>query len=489
MMLMELVCALAIEAAAPPFATSLAASSASPVSSTPPAPTSSAVSSRASMSWTPPISGRPGPLPARWVLAPGRLLTRGEIAADQPGDGGGADTNYYLPRIGPGDEPIEIEPIELVESESWLRSPLGDQLLVDPALWRSQRSAKGHGDLHFDYNRVDQLRFGASTQLQEPYSMRPRLGVRLEYATGRKRTLYGVQFEQPLVPPGRLAIGGSMVRRTGHHELQQVDDLENSLALLFGRQDYRDYFESEGGGAYLSWRVPDFSTVSMHWRAEDFRSLGVNRGTRSWFQRSRTLRDNPAIDDGTQRSALVRLERLAQTTSRTRAGLYHWLEVERAGAGLGGDFEFTRALADVRSVLRLTPATTLSLRAVGGHTAAGALPRQRKFPVGGVDGLRAHAFSQYLGDQMLLMQAEYDIGLWRLHSDSAPNALHALVFVDAGRAWQNPAHRWDVGRQQLQADGGFGLASADDALRIYFAKNLQKLGSDFVISMRLQRPF
>lgn len=468
MMLMDLVCALAIQAAAVPAAARPAVSP-------------------ASMSWSPAIPGAVHPLPARWVLVPGRLLSRGD-AAETPGDDEAAP-EFYLPRIGPGDEPIEIEPIELVESETWLRAPFGDQLLVDPARWRTRRSASDHSNLHLDYNRVDQLRLGLSTQLQEPFTMQPRVGARIEYATGRKRTLYGVQVEQPLAPPGRLAAGVSLVRRTDHHELQQVDDFENTLALLFGRQDYRDYFEREGGGAYLSWRVPDFSTVSLHARADDYRSLGVNRGTRSWFQRARTLRDNPAIDDGTQRSALVRLERLAQTSSRTRAGLYHWIEIERSGAGLGGDFEFTRALADVRSVLRLSPASTLSLRAVGGHTAAGALPRQRKFPAGGVDGLRAHAFSQYLGDQLLLMQAEYDIGLWRQKSAAGPNGLHALVFVDAGSAWENPGHQWDIARQQLQTDGGFGLASADDALRVYFAKNLQKLGSDFVISMRLQRPF
>ena len=38
-------------------------------------------------------------------------------------------------------------------------------------------------------------------------------------------------------------------------------------------------------------------------------------------------------------------------------------------------------------MLRLTPSTTLSVRAVGGHTAAGTLPRQRQFLAGGVDGL------------------------------------------------------------------------------------------------------
>jgi hypothetical protein len=33
--------------------------------------------------------------------------------------------------------------------------------------------------------------------------------------------------------------------------------------MLLARTDHRDYFEREGGGVYLSWRVPDFSTVSL----------------------------------------------------------------------------------------------------------------------------------------------------------------------------------------------------------------------------------
>jgi len=489
----ELLLALSLATAVP---TPAPASAPAPVPASGPAtpstrPSLHAAATRleASTSWSPHATARPAPPPAGWMRLPGLRLSRSEAAAPMGESGGGAGDSVYLPPIGPGDEPIEIEPIELVESESWLRAPFGDQLLTDPARWRSERSRSGRSDLHLDYNRVDQLRYGASVQFQDPYTPLPRVGARIEVATGRKRTLYGVQFEQPLAPPGRLALGASMVRRTDHHELHQVDDLENTLALLFGRQDYRDYFEREGGGVYLSWRVPDFSTVSVHARADDYRSLAVNRGTRSWFQRGRALRDNPAIDDGTQRSAILRLERMAQTSSRTRAGLYHWIEVERAGAGLGGDFEFTRVLADVRSVLRLSPATTLSLRTVGGHTAAGGLPRQRRFPVGGVDGLRAHTFSQFVGDQMLLAQAEYDVGLWRLDRRAGPGGLHALVFVDAGRAWSNPEHDWDVARQNFETDGGFGLASADDALRVYFAKNLRKLESDFVISMRLQRPF
>jgi len=375
----------------------------------------------------------------------------------------------------------------------WLQTPFGDHLLTDPGRWRDEGRRPRAGTGFLDYNRVDRLRLGVGFEWQSLEALHPRIGTRLEYAFGRDRVLYGIQIEQPLARPGRLSAGVSMVRRTDHPDLQQTGDFENSLALLFGRQDDRDYFEREGAGAYLSWRVPDFSTVSVHGRVDEYRSLPLDRGTRSWFHRDRALRDNPAVDDGEIRAALVRLERLARRTRASRAGLYHWIEVERAefdSAGEGGVVRrYTRALADLRGVLRLTPATTLSLRAVAGSALDGALPRQKEFVVGGVDGLRAHAFGSVRGDQLALVQAEYEVSLWELNADPLDAGLSLFAFVDAGAAWRGRRTAFDIGRQVFACDGGVGLGTGDDGLRLYFARDLQDPGSEVVVSLRLQRPF
>jgi hypothetical protein len=397
-------------------------------------------------------------------------------------------------RFSPADslDRLLAEPVVLEPDDTWFRTPFGDGMITPAEMWLARHPRASHRDddarLALDYNRVDQLRIGAGWEAQRPQTLLPRFGARLEYATGRKRWLWGVQVEQPLAPPSRLVLGASAVRRTDHGDLQHVDDVENTLALLLGRQDYRDYFEREGAGAYLAWRVPDLSTLSLHLRHDRWRSLGTNRGTRSWFHRDRPLRDNPAIDEGESRSVIARSERLARQTHRTRGGFYHWIEVERSGRALGGDFSYTRALADLRSVMRLSPSASLSLRAVAGATTAGELPRQRSFAVGGVDGLRAHAFGETRGDQMVLGQSEVSIGLWPLRSETFQADLQAIAFVDFGRAWANPERTWDVNRQQLEVDGGFGLATAEDEMRVYVARDLRREG-DFVISVRLQRPF
>ena len=409
-----------------------------------------------------------------------------------------SDTLTFRPSIqyeywdSTGHEPLDVAPTRVnyqVETE-WLREPMGDHLLDHPDPWITDHPGRWQEfNLVLDYNRSDLVRYGAHYQAQRPLTMYPRIGAKLEYATGRKRTLYGVQIEQPLLPTARFAFGLSTVRRTEHPELQLVDDVENSLALLLDRTDYRDYFEREGAGVYLSWRVPDFSTVSLHLRRDRYRSTGTSDEVISWFNLQKPLRPNPPIDDGETRSVLVRLERLAQRSSSSRAGLYHWIELEKAGGQLGGDFDYTRFLGDVRSVVRLTPATTMSLRGVLGTCADGTLPAQKRFGVGGVDGLRGHQLNDFVGNQVALGQAEYTIGLWALRGTGFEAGLHVITFLDMGTAWDNPKDRWDVQQQRIATDGGFGLATTEDDLRVYVARNLQNADAPFVWSLRLRRPF
>lgn len=422
------------------------------------------------------------------LLLAAALVAPSSVAGSARPTAAAPDTLEFAPA--PADSTIpEHESDRAAESETWYREPFGEGLITDREHWRPRRKHFQTGQLLLDYNRVDRLRLGLRYQLQVPEPMAPRLGARIEYAFGRDRTLYGFQLEQPLVRPGRIALGASMVRRTDHPELQQVDDLENTLAMLLWRYDYRDYFEREGFGAYLSWAVPDFSTISVHLRRDEYRSLPLDAGTPSWLHRGRPLRDNPAIDDGETRSALLRFARAAHATRHTHAGLYHWVDLEWAGGGLGGDFTYMRALADFRSVIRLSPATTLMLRVAGGHTAVGDLPSQKEFPLGGVDVLRAHAFGQFRGNQMALAQAEYTLGLARIRTRGFEAGIHAIAFVDAGQAWSDPKHGWDLGGQHIATDGGFGLATGEDNLRIYVAKDLQNAGSEPVLSVRLHRPF
>ncbi len=367
------------------------------------------------------------------------------------------------------------------EDEEWVRAPREESRIYDSELCGREGS---HVDLLLDYNRVDQLRLGLRTEIQKEQSFHPRVGVRLEYAFERERILYGSLIHQPLTRSGWLGLGAALYRRTDHGELQQTSDIENTADVLFARFDYRDYFEREGMDGYLSARLRRITNVSLHARSDDYHSLALRGGTRSLFHRDRPLRGNPPVDEGNLRSLALRAERPALVFGRAQPGTYHWGEMEWAGRRMGGDFRYTRALGDLRSFVRLSPTQLVALRAAAGSTIGGALPFQKRFTVGGVDGLRAHSFARYRGNHMLLGSAEYSVGLWRW-----ARSPWALAFVDVAKAWSSPAGDFALGKQIMPVDGGFGLASSEDNMRVYFAKNLQEPSSDFVVSVRLHRPF
>jgi hypothetical protein len=80
------------------------------------------------------------------------------------------------------------------------------------------------------------------------------------------------------------------------------------------------------------------------------------------------------------------------------------------------------------------------------------------------------------------------VGFGRLRRGNL-SGLHVIAFTDAGTAWNDANHEWRVDDQRFQLDGGFGLGTAEDNLRVYFARNLRDPDAEFVVSARLQRPF
>ena len=370
----------------------------------------------------------------------------------------------------------------------WPRAPYGEGLLTGIQPWAAEHH---HQDVEVlvDYNRVDALRLGIGWRMRGDQPWMPRLGARIEQVFGRERTNYGAQFEQPVQHNGRFAFGAFLLRRTDRNDLQQIGDVDNSLSMLFSHYDFRDYFEREGAGAYLLWRVPDFSNISLHVQNNHYRSLDAFGDLWSISHGNRPLAPNPAIDDGEAHSLLLRLESAVPGAHGGRPSFSHWVEIDRAAHGMGGDFDYLRAIADLRGVFRLSPTTSLALRGVAGSTPDGTLPRQKEFTLGGPDGLRAHPLDSFRGNRAALGQAEYDVSLWRVRGGGMGGGLHALAFTDAGTAWTNTGSGYDLGRQKLAVDGGFGLALSDNSLNVCFARDLQNFDQDFTILVRLERPF
>lgn len=325
------------------------------------------------------------------------------------------------------------------------------------------------------YNRVEGLVLGIS---HDPLTWtshdRARIFGRVGYATALNDIRYEVGAETRLGERSDLVdvkIGGSYHQDTDTRDLWKSNWTENSLAAIFFKNDFFDYWETEGYQLYTSARLTPLAQVSVAYRSDEYRTLTQNT-TWSLFGGD-DFRANPAIVEGNMESVVVAVEggRLHALKWRPR-GLAFRAEAE-FGEGLGGDFDFSRFVGDVRGYARLSDETGASIRLRGGTT-SGTIPFQKAFSIGGNGSVRAYPQNAFVGDRMALLNAElefYDasIGSWDLDDTTL------FGFFDAG--WTNTFGTDELRMDDVLPAAGLGLALDNRKLRFELAWPLRDMGT------------
>ncbi len=236
------------------------------------------------------------------------------------------------------------------------------------------------------FNRVEGFHAGVSAKFD---SLTENLSVTagLAYGFSDRHGTYdlGVTFY-----PGQhrmFGIGAEVYRVVDHApDRGYFDSFTNSLACLFDKQDYRDYFAAEGGKGFLLFRPSADFRSRLTYTLEDDRSLS-GRTNFSILYPSRSYRENPPAGAG--RLSALRLDlRLGKEPVPLDFILQDGLDValEHSSPGFtGGDFDFTR----LEGVLSLSVPTFgrsyllkpgFRIRAAAGD-AWGSLPAQRLFAI------------------------------------------------------------------------------------------------------------
>ncbi len=272
---------------------------------------------------------------------------------------------------------------------------------------------------------------------------------------------------------------------------------ENNLTALFWHEDYRDYFTREGFSLHAAHytKEPDLATqIRVDYLIDDYSSL--TKGTDwSLFRPSHSFRDNPAVVEGTMHSVLgsagiSTLEKLGRRT----VGWNAFASVERGGDVLGGDFNFTRVIIDVRRFQPLSEYDKINVRVRAGSL-QGDLTPQKSFEIGGANTLPAYAYKQFAGNRMLLGNFEYmlegrmmdDVSLW-------PNSLNFILLADAGAADSVSTTKSlndgfpSVTGKSIKSDIGFALGWHDDSWRLGFAWRTD-VKAPVSVFLRLNKPF
>lgn len=328
------------------------------------------------------------------------------------------------------------------------------------------------------YNRVEGLFLGASrAPLSWSSDERGRIYGQGGYAFGMDEWQYRLGLETRMGsrqtnPNVDLKIGGSYQRSIDTDDLWKAAWGENTAAAFFFRNDFYDYYRTEGWTGYAVARLTRFAQLSAAYRSEEYLSLG--RATRWSLFGDGSFRPNPAIDEGQMNSVVLTLDggSIRDLADRPR-GVAFRLEAE-IGQGLGGDFDFARYLGDVRAYARMSQDAGLSVRLRGGF-GDGTLPLQRTFTLGGIGSVRGYDQNQFAGTRMALANIELalydpDIADWLL------NNVTVMGLFDAG--WTNGQAGMNAfAMDDVVSSAGFGLAFDERQVRIEVSWPLRDLGS------------
>jgi outer membrane protein assembly factor BamA len=330
------------------------------------------------------------------------------------------------------------------------------------------------------FDRVDGLSLFLHQQFTKENTLYPTVHLMEGYAFDGRHWRYRVDFEQPLFRPQTFSIGASAYRLTDTYDGDISGIEENSLAALFLKHDYRDYFEREGALVFVKQRFLHNNSVTLQYAEDVFRSLEV-RSKGLFYRHSREFRPNPAVDEGKWATVTGIYELDSRKDSEYEPGMY-WYRIyyergENKDAVDVDETEYARLAADLRSYLRMSPGQYLNVRLMAGSAVSGALPFQREFYAGGLGTLNAHTYKEFRGDQLLLANAEYLFDVVK--------RFQFILFLDAGKAWYD----WDTLKdQRMELDVGIGIGSTE-GFRLCVAKTPREEDSDPVWILRLQRPF
>ncbi|MGQ9609915.1 MAG: carbohydrate-binding family 9-like protein [bacterium] len=338
--------------------------------------------------------------------------------------------------------------------------------------WQTERSDEGLNILYIDieegnlvkfdvgslgeFNRVHGLQLGMKSELRNNY-----WGSKsyFSFGYGFSSKIWNYQFgmEQSLFKEYKSTFGAEIHKLTDTNDREIISDTENFIAEAILGEVYRDYYQREGYELRFNQNILSFISAGIKYRDDEYTSLSkindwslLNRSYRDGdHKEGKFKRDNPAINDGRMKSIIGEfiMDTRNSKDNSSISGFMNTFSIERAGGGIGGDFDFTIYQANIRSYNRLSENQFIFLRMKAAVSDC-ELPLQRKFYLGGIGTLRGYPFKEFEGDKMALINAEY----WLIVSHRV--GIGMSFFIDSGYAWE---YEKEMLVDDMKTDVGFGV--------------------------------
>lgn len=275
-----------------------------------------------------------------------------------------------------------------------------------------------------------------------------------------------------------VTVGGRVFRRLANREEENIySRFEVTLGALLYRDDYRDYYLSEGWHGFVKWKVNSYLGAEIKYNDEQQTSVRKNTDY-SIFSQSYDYRDNPAINDGRMRSvdlsvnADTRKDFDTGMSMQSDEGSSYWVGAAAAEVSsqryLNSSFSFSRFHLSLMRHQMTFASGFLNLWVIGG-TAESQLPLQRMFEIQAAYGgyseqqvLSTLSTQRLLSDKIVVAGIEHDF----------PSTLFRWSNIPVVRdAWFDVtlfAHGATAAGFRPMAEAGFGLVNIIPFIRADF---------------------
>lgn len=293
----------------------------------------------------------------------------------------------------------------------------------------------------------------------------------------------------------RLELGFDIHDLTDTKDLWRAPYLENTLAALFLREDFHDYFRRMGYRVYWAQSLGSHASLRVEFRDDDYRSMSKATNW-SVFGGKKVFRENPGLGkyEGKYQTLRARLEwDNRKGYHNHRKGWKVLLDAEVAPSRWSNTTVFERYVLEVRGYFRVSTEENVNARIILGAS-RGDLPIQKNFELGGIGTLRGYPFKMFPGNQMVLANLEYVVS-GELVGHSFMDDFYLILFADAGVAWmggpdQTLQESWKyLHRDRVKSDLGIAIATHDGDFRINLARPFRAGRKDVVLTVRISRPF
>lgn len=277
--------------------------------------------------------------------------------------------------------------------------------------------------LSLAYNRVDGVAADASVVFRSEEKFMPEFFAHYGYGFWSKRSKYRLGFEQTLFDYNHLSFGGQVYSLTKTEDEWACHTGENNLYALIAREDFRDYYEGEGGSFFLQQEIGYDHRLRLDYGTEQLRFMVANPNLWSLFGGDKKFRSNSSsLDDGFLEEHMSDYDKDESVLGFTyeyntakdrygelmRSGWMGRLIYQHSSDGVGSDFDYDRFLVELRRYQPLTYRQNVNVRLMAGSI-TGSPPLHRLFFLGGIRTLRGYKIKEFYGSRMVLANLEYVI--------------------------------------------------------------------------------